>query len=584
MADLDNLPPEIRKSVLERMERQNGSIDPTISPEVEDSDADIDEYIEYLKSEDEEIEIDEYGSEIVKRFGYDLFEDISDQTPLEVKAAPANYILGPGDELRFNFSGSIKKTIDSTIDREGEVFVSELGSINFSGLSFSEAKEELAKISEATLIGTSISMSLINLRSIEIFVTGNAKNPGSYVLNPLSTISNVLFNSGGPTDAGSLRNIELRRNNKLVGLYDFYELFIKGNTNQNLKIQSGDALLINPVRKSIKIFGEVNRPAIYELKEDENFINLLNFASGLKLYADENRIVVTRVSSIGDTLREELTISEAKNLILSDGDSVFIHKKNLITLDPNNDQLNMVSIKGEVKNPGSYPLEPGERLSDLILKAGGYNDQAYIEGGIFLRQKVAEKEKEALSATADQLEDGLVSSITTGSLQDMGDASLALDLLGNIIKRLKDAEPVGRIVATFDLNQLAKNDDLDLILLDQDQIIIPKKSSTVSVTGQVLAPATFVHSENLSVYDYIDLAGGFTVSAAEDQLLVILPNGQALRPSSFFKFKQDRILPGSTIIVNRDTTSLSRLSFWRSVLPIFSSLITSLAAIDAIGD
>ena len=462
--------------------------------------------------------------------------------------------------------------------------MSELGSINFSGLSFSEAKEELSKISEATLIGTSISMSLINLRSIEIFVTGNAKNPGSYVLNPLSTISNVLFNSGGPTDAGSLRNIELRRNNKLVGLYDFYELFIKGNTNQNLKIQSGDALLINPIRKSIKIFGEVNRPAIYELKEDENFINLLNFASGLKLYADENRIVVTRVSSIGDTLREELTISEAKNLILSDGDSVFIHKKNLITLDPNNDQLNMVSIKGEVKNPGSYPLVPGERLSDLITKAGGYNDQAYIEAGIFLRQKVAEKEKEALSATADQLEDGLVSSITTGSLQDMGDASLALDLLGNIIKRLKDAEPIGRIVATFDLNQLAKNDDLDLILLDRDQIIIPKISSTVSVTGQVLAPATFVHSENLSVYDYIDLAGGFTVAAAEDQLLVILPNGQALRPSSFFKFKQDRILPGSTIIVNRDTTSLSRLSFWRSVLPIFSSLITSLAAIDAIGD
>ena len=114
MADLDNLPPEIRKSVLERMEKQNSSIDSTISPEIEESDDDIDEYIEYLKSEDEEIEFDEYGSEIVKRFGYDLFEDISDQTPLEVKAAPANYILGPGDELRFNFSGSIKKTIDST--------------------------------------------------------------------------------------------------------------------------------------------------------------------------------------------------------------------------------------------------------------------------------------------------------------------------------------------------------------------------------------------------------------------------------------------------------------------------------------
>ena len=189
-----------------------------------------------------------------------------------------------------------------------------------------------------------------------------------------------------------------------------------------------------------------------------------------------------------------------------------------------------------------------------------------------------------MSATADQLEDGIVSSITTGSLQNMGDASLAIDLLGKIIKRLKEAEPVGRIVATFDLDQLENNEDLNLILLDQDQVIIPKKSSTVSVTGQVLAPATFVHSENLSVYDYVGLAGGFTDAAADDQLLVILPNGQALRPSSFFKFKQDRISPGSTIIVNRDTTRLSRLSFWRSVLPIFSSLITSLAAIDAIGD
>ena len=96
-------------------------------------------------------------------------------------------------------------------------------------------------------------------------------------------------------------------------------------------------------------------------------------------------------------------------------------------------------------------MASGERLSDLIKKAGGYNEQAYIDAGIFLRKSIAIKEKEALSATADQLEDGIVSSITTGSLQDMGDASLALDLLGNIIKRLKDAEPVGRIVATLSL-------------------------------------------------------------------------------------------------------------------------------------
>ncbi len=562
---------------MNRMESSRNDIDTSISPKVDNLNLE-------KKETEEEIEFDEYGDEIVKRFGYDMFEDVSNQIPLQVKAAPSNYILGPGDELRFNFSGSIKKSFDGTINREGEVFVPELGIVNISGMTFSEAKNEIKKITEASLIGTSTSISLTNLRSIELFITGNARNPGSYILNPLSTISNALFNAGGPSDSGSLRSIELRRNNKIIGVYDFYELFVKGNTNQNLKIQSGDALLINPIKSSIKIFGEVKRPAIYEIKEDENFIDLIYFASGLTNLADENKIVVTRLSNLGEEQREELSIAEANNLILSDGDVIFVHRKSLVTLDPNNDKTNVVSIKGEVNKPGIYPIKSGERLSDLIKKAGGYSSQAYIDAGIFLRKDVATKEKEALSSAADQLEDGIVSSITSGSLQDMEDASLAIELLGNIIKRLKDARPIGRVVASFDLEQLTSNEDLNLILLDKDQVIIPKISSTVSVTGQVLAPATFVHSENLSAYDYIDLAGGFTDAADENQVLVILPNGQALKPSSFFKFKQDKILAGSTIIVNRDTASLSRLAFWRSVLPIFSSLITSLAAIDAIGD
>ena len=162
-------------------------------------------------------------------------------------------------------------------------------------LNHQKAQDELNRIVEASLIGTEASISLLRLRQIQIFVVGQSMKPGSYNLNALSSISTALFESA----VQIIRIFEkhsLKRSNKVIGTLDLYDLFIRGNSSANLKIQSGDVLLINPIEKQVKIFGEVNNEAIFELKENETFNDLIVFASGFKPLADKTKITLTRQS------------------------------------------------------------------------------------------------------------------------------------------------------------------------------------------------------------------------------------------------------------------------------------------------
>ena len=157
-------------------------------------------------------------------------------------------------------------------------------------------------------------------------------------------------------------------------------------------------------------------------------------------------------------------------------------------------------------------------------------------------------------------------------------------MIGNIVKQLKEARPLGRIVASFDLEKMKDNNTgLDILLIDDDRIIMPKRKSTITVSGEVLSPSSFVYSKNLNFLDYINLAGGLKDSADENNLFYLLPNGQAGKPSRNW-FNNEKLLPGTVIVVPQDTTELSNLAFWKAVLPIFSNLVQTLAAIDALSD
>ena len=581
---LDQLPESVRNSVLQRINTNQSfpESDSILDEEQDEQEKEQDEKFSDLDRYDLlQKEFDQYGSLIPEPFGYNLFQDYKrTKTSAIVQSAPADYILGPGDELRINFSGSIKSSKKVKIDREGNIFLRELGTINFSGLSYKRAQDELDQIVEASLIGTKAYISLLRVRPVQVFVVGQSINPGSYNLNALSSLSTVLFESGGPNESGSLRNISLKRSNEIVGKLDLYELFIKGNSTSNIKIQSGDVLLINSIGNQVKIFGEVNRAAIFELNNNENFDDLLTFASGFKPLADKKKIILTREALDNSIFVKEFSYEQLKDFPLLAGDSIFIDRLPSVAVDANKDRKESVTLEGAFANPGKYYLKSGETLSNLIDRAGGYTSEAYVEAGIFLRTSVAKREKDALLRAANDLERGIARAIQTGQFSEVSSPDLAIRLIGNIVKQLKDARPLGRVVTEFDQERI-KN--LDLVLRDQDRIIMPKEKSTITVSGEVLSPSSYVYSNDLSFKDYLKLAGGVKDSADEDNIFYLLPNGQASKPNDGW-FTRTPLKPGTVIIVPQDTTELSNLAFWRSVLPIFSNLIQTLAAIDALSD
>lgn len=528
-------------------------------------------------------EIDNYGSIVPVVFGKELFQ-VQDNFPPQLKTAPSDYILGPGDILIFNFSGSLKLSKRVQIDREGKVFINEIGIINISGLSYASAQEEVNRIANASLIGTNIDITLAKLRPIQLYVVGNVKFPGSHILNPLSSINNVLFSAGGPTDAGSFRNISLKRNNKVIDTIDLYELFINGNSSLKQKIQSGDVLLINPVGAQVKIFGEVRRPAIFELKKDDGFKELLTFASGSTSIANKRRVTLTRTSLDQESFSEDLSFKELFKLKLKDGDQLFIHSESFGQVDPNKDNTPKVSLNGAFTNPGTYTFNKGETLVSLVERVGGYSENAYIDGGIFLRLEVKAREKRAFKRAAEKLEDSLIAALTSGQLSEISDPQLALTIMGQFLERLRSANPLGRIVTEFDINKMKKIPELDFVIQNGDRIIMPEQKTTVTVSGEILSPMTFTYIKSLDFKDYIDLAGGFTKNADHNETFLILPNGQSIKPKDGWLGSKNLIKPGTTIVVTRDTTKLSKITFWKSILPIFSNLVQTLAAIDALAD
>ncbi len=580
---LDMLPESIRGSISQRINDSDFSSSENESLlTVEDEDQE--EIDDLYKFDLLQKDIDRYGSLIPKPYGYDLFKEYKRTDLSSIQSAPADYILGPGDELSVNFSGSIKASRKVKIDREGNFFLRELGTINFSGLSYKSAQEELNRIVEASLIGTKAFISLLRVRPVQIFVVGQSTKPGSYNLNALSSISTALFESGGPNASGSLRNITLKRSNEVIGELDLYDLFIKGNSNENIKIQSGDVLLINPIGKQIKIFGEVNTDAIFELKEDENFEDLVTFASGFKPLADTNKITLTRQSFEKEIIVKEMNYEDLIKFPLLPGDSIFVDHLASVSVDANKSKRESVSLEGAFVNPGIYYIKEGETLFELIKRAEGYSNEAYIEAGIFLRSSVAKREKDGLTRTAIDLERGIARAIQTGQFSDVSSPDLAIRIIGNIVEQLKNARPLGRVVTSFDLEQMGDLSlDLNILLRDQDRIIMPKKKSTVTISGEVLSPSSFVYSKNLNYSDYIKLAGGLKESADKDNIFYLLPNGQAAKPTSGW-FSKTEIYPGTVIVIPQDTSELSNLAFWRAVLPIFSNLVQTLAAIDALSD
>src|SRR5690554_600886 len=298
----------------------------------------------------------------LKPYGYDLFAgNPTTFAPVTEIPVPSEYTLGPGDVLRVQLWGKENRNLELPVSRDGSVSFPDSGPLSVAGLSFNEAREQIRNKVTEQYIGVQASVSLGELRSVRVFVLGEARNPGSYTVSSLSTLTNALFVSGGIRPTGSLRNIQHKRNGKLVGTLDLYDLLLKGDSSADNRIQPGDVIFIPPVGKRVGIGGEVYRPALYELKNESRLAELVQIAGGLTPQAYPQRVNIIRTNS--DFLR---VIAEA-DYTQPEGRSAQVQAGDTITIPSISDITGQyVEIRGAATRAGKFAWIPGMRVSSII--------------------------------------------------------------------------------------------------------------------------------------------------------------------------------------------------------------------------
>ena len=721
------------------------------------------------------------AAEALTPFGYDLFD--TDEVSFEPAMAgpvPPDYILGPGDSIRVQLFGNVNGIYEFEITRDGVLNLPELGPITVAGLPFSEFRQDIKNRVQEMLVGTQVSVSMGELRNIRIFVLGEASRPGSYTVSSLATMSSALYRSGGIGRIGTLRNILLKRQGKLVTTLDLYDLLLNGDTSGDQRLQPGDVLFIPPIGETVSVGGAVKRPAIYELKSRASIADVVTLAGGLLPDAFPDKATLERIGSdrdrrvlsidvnsaegakarvqAGDVLMIPYVLPELKETVTlvgqvqrpgsyqwqsgmwltdliptalhllpgADANYVLIRREsgsdrtvsavsadlaaafdaphgaadvrlesrdtvhvfslaygrqrnispileelelqarsgaayrevtvgghvrapgaypledgmrisdliraggnlaeqayaleaeltrygvgagearqtelvniNLsrilagdLTADlalaprdvlnikeiPQWRDLELVSIEGEVRFPGTYPIRRGERLSSVIERAGGLSDIAFAEGAVFLRSELRRREQQQLEELAERLESEVAISTAVEASEPESEAARQA-----LLDQLNETAATGRLV--IDLPRILSdrsNDEVNVVLEDGDRLLIPQQSQTVTIIGEVQFPTSHIFELNISRNDYIGKSGGTTQNADEKRIYVVRADGEVVAStgSRFFRRRDaSDIRPGDTIVVPLDADRISQLTLWTNVSTIIYNIGVAAAAV-----
>ena len=432
-----------------------------------------------LKADSEVLEKD------LKAFGYDLFAgNPSTFTPVNDIPVSSDYVLGAGDSLKVNLYGKESQFFELVIDQEGQAQLPNLGPISLAGLSFSEAKKKIAATINQKMIGVTASVSMGQLRSIRVFVLGEAYMPGSYVISPLSTITNALVLSGGVSELGSLRNIQLKRKGKLIHSLDLYDLLLKGDTSDDAQLQSGDVVFIPPVGATVGVKGEVRRPALYELKGKEQVANLIGYSGGLLSSAYPELSTLQRINASGERtiLNVDLKNKQQSTISLKDGDILNLPKI-LEKIE------NVVKVSGHIERPETLNWKENLRITDVVPSIAYLKARPDLHYALIKRYS---KPNRALSVLSFSLADALAA---PGSASD---------------PQLEDQDEV----IFFGLLEGGRTEEVTNIVSElRRQANISQSSKEVSISGDVRYPGVYPLVEEMSVGDLISAAGGLTEKA-----------------------------------------------------------------------
>ncbi len=404
----------------------------------------------------------------IKQFGYDLFnQPPSTFAPVEIVPVGPGYVVGPGDEIKITIWGKVEGIWNVVVDRNGNVGLPKIGILGVTGLTFKEVSDLLRKEFAKYYTSFEINVSMGSLRTIRVYVIGNAERPGSYTLSSLSTLVNALFVSGGPSPVGTMRDIQLKRNGKTIVHFDMYDFLLKGDKRKDVRLMPEDVIFIPPVGALVGILGSVNTPAIFELKGKQKSIplsSILKMAGGLSSVAFRERVQIQRIINNSRQVIFEANLKgiTPNSINIQDGDIVKIFQ---VVQDKRT-----VRIVGAVQREGEYGFRYGMTLKNLISMAGGLKYYAYDKGAEITRVFITDK--------------------------------------GPIVKQI-----------TVNLKKALLGDPKDNILLKEDDYLfvrtVPEWQlyQTITLTGEVNFPGAYTIRKGERLSSLLERAGGFTDKA-----------------------------------------------------------------------
>jgi len=569
-------------------------------------------------------------------FGYSYFDrslNFYDNIP-----APDDFKLGPGDEIILSMWGETNLRESFVINKDGLIYYKNIGLINLSNKTLKEA-EDLLKVEFKKIFSTigdeqnptNLMLELGQLKSLNVYFTGQVKNPGINLVHPFSDIFSALVQSGGVKQNGSLRNIKVLRKNKEIATIDFYDFFVSGKNNfSNIKLIDGDVIHIPVVKNRVEIIGQVNNNGKYEILETESLNQLISFAGGLTELAS-NVALLNEIQPSSNRLSDDMA-KRSKIVNLKSISESTLNNGTLVDILTIADNSTNVEVFGRVVRPGEYPsFEYVESNSEQVVikpislkkvldAAGGFNDLIFrktiVDEIIVLRldeEKFYSKEIEVNYNDANdfflEINDkilvyekpnyenvfsytiqGEINKPGTYPLRDGLSLQQALDIAGGITEFGSiNSISVSQLFNSLDENgnemqqtALVGNIKLDFEISDGSVISILPKTNVVSVEGNVYSPGLVAHSgRGMSMMKAIELAGGFKPNSLKKRSYVIRANGE-IEKADFFRGRAKRVFPGDSIFVPSDPepSDFDITSF----IADLSSTLANLAAILVIID
>ena len=435
-------------------------------------------------------------------YGASLFDNVPTTfAPVDRIPVTANYVIGPGDELLIRAWGQIDLDIHARVDRNGTIFVPKVGNLNVAGLKFEQVRGFLTSQIGRIYQNFDLNVTMGDLRSIDIFVVGQARQPGRYTVSSLSTLANAIFASGGPSPTGSMRRIQLKRGSKVVTEFDLYDLLIKGDKSRDTLLQPEDVVYFPPVGPQVAVGGQVNTPAIYELKGETTLADLFSLAGGLNNTAYGGKVFVEEIQNRSSRRVEEIQL-DAIGLARSvkDGDLV-----NVMPLSPKFE--NAVTLRGNVASPGRYPWHEGMRISDLIPSRE------------FLVTRDYWKQQNQIT-----LESQAPGTRPSGTQNDVRRTSPDINWDYAVVQRMDPQDlstklvpfNLGRAVLDHDaVNNVALQPGDIVTIFSQSDLRVPevKQTKFVRLTGEFGASGVYRVENGQRLRDLVREAGGMTQSA-----------------------------------------------------------------------